>query len=88
MKLLAVLATTICVSLGAWAGADRPGPAPQRQPDGELIYKTNCTRCHNTPPALTRRQTRAVVRHMRVRANLVAGQADAVLLYLLDSARK
>jgi hypothetical protein len=36
---------------------------------------------------MTERQTRVVVRHMRVRANLVADQADAVLQYLAENAR-
>jgi hypothetical protein len=56
--------------------------------DGEQVYKTNCTRCHNTPPAMSLRQTKAVVRHMRVRANLPAEDAAAVLQYLSESARR
>jgi len=82
---------TICVvflfSLLA-AAADPPKPPQQdRTADGEAAYKTNCTRCHNTPPSLTARQTRVVVSHMRVRANLTASDANAILRYLAENAR-
>ena len=60
---------------------------PQRIPDGEEAYRTNCTRCHNTPPSLTERQSRVVVSHMRVRANLTERDAKAILRYLFETAR-
>jgi hypothetical protein len=73
----------------SWAArtAAAPNPAQSTVIDGELVYKTNCTRCHNTPPSLNERQTRVVVSHMRVRANLNARDANAVLLYLAENAR-
>jgi mono/diheme cytochrome c family protein len=95
MRWLAVITISFCLVLAAWArdkqnttgvardNASSAGAAV----DGEQVYKSNCTRCHNTPPAMTERQTRVVVRHMRVRANLVADQADAVLQYLTENAR-
>ena len=75
----------------AWTATTRASPAPTPAQssaiDGELVYKTNCSRCHNTPPSLNERQTCVVVSHMRVRANLNARDAHAVLLYLAENAR-
>ena len=88
MKSLMVIVIGACVATAAWAGAKADAPATTRPVDGEQVYKTNCTRCHNTPPTLTERQTKAVVSHMRVRANLLATQAEAVRQYLMDSAKK
>jgi hypothetical protein len=62
-------------------------PQHQTAPDGEAVYKTNCTRCHNSPPSMNERQTRVVVSHMRVRANLTEVDAKAVLQYLAENAR-
>jgi len=73
--------------LAAAADPAKPRAQQDRTPDGEAAYKTNCTRCHNTPPSLTARQTRVVVSHMRVRANLTGTDANAILRYLAENAR-
>ena len=87
----AVVTLCFCLALAAWpndkSGKHKAASAAPRV-DGEQVYKSNCTRCHNTPPTLTERQASVVVRHMRVRANIPAEQADAVLQYLSESARK
>ena len=70
-----------------WVANLAAKPQPQTEPDGEAVYKTNCTRCHNTPPSMNERQTRVVVSHMRVRANLTEVDAKAVLQYLAENAR-
>ena len=70
-----------------WTVSLVAAPQPQTAPDGEAVYKTNCTRCHNTPPSMNERQTRVVVSHMRVRANLTEVDAKAVMQYLAESAR-
>lgn len=88
MKSILLTATIFAISLCAFAGGKNTPPQTRSRVDGELVYKTNCTRCHNTPPSLTQRQSKAVALHMRVRANLLAEQADAVLVYLAESARK
>ena len=92
MRWLAVIITlSSCLAMAARANdkSSKQGAAGAgRSVDGEQVYKSNCTRCHNTPPVLTERQTRVVVRHMRVRANLLAEQSDAVLDYLTETARK
>jgi cytochrome c553 len=96
-KISVVFALSICLVLTAWAneknGKCEKDAKPKfakatKQIDGELVYRANCTRCHNTPPTLTERQTKAVVSHMRVRGSIPADQADAVLNYLSETARK
>ena len=90
-RLAVILALSFCLALAAWANdesAKQGATSAARPIDGEQVYKSNCTRCHNTPPVLTERQTKVVVRHMRVRANLLAEQSDAVLDYLTETARK
>jgi mono/diheme cytochrome c family protein len=66
-----------------------PGLAGQQQDptlvgEGAVIYSTNCTRCHNARSSTERTdaQWRVIVGHMRVRANMTRGQAEAVLAYL------
>lgn len=92
MRWLAVIVTlSFSLALAALAN-DKSGKqnaaSAARRIDGEQVYKSNCTRCHHAPPTLTERQTRVVVRHMRVRANLLAEHSDAVLEYLTESAQK
>jgi cytochrome c5 len=50
--------------------------------DGEKRFEANCGRCHNAPESLSPRETRAVVRHMRVRARLTAEDEKLILQYL------
>jgi len=83
-KLFCVLMILGAIGVAAAKNGATTKSAPTAD-DGEQTYKTNCTRCHSTPPALSARQTRVVVRHMRVRANLPARDAEAVLRYLLQS---
>ena len=45
-------------------------------------YKQNCTRCHSEVPPASTRRTKTIVRHMRVRANITAEEAQAILQYL------
>jgi hypothetical protein len=47
-------------------------------------YKQNCTRCHSEVPPVSARRTKTIVRHMRVRANLPADEAEAILQYLIQ----
>jgi cytochrome c553 len=81
------LCSVFLLSLLATAANPAKPPQAVKTPDGEEAYRTNCTRCHNTPPSLTERQTRVVVLHMRVRANLTEGDAKAILHYLAENAR-
>jgi len=83
---LLFLCSVFMISL-LWVGSLVGAPQSDKSSDGEEVYKTNCTRCHNTPPSLNERQTRVVVAHMRVRANLTERDANAVLHYLAENAR-
>jgi mono/diheme cytochrome c family protein len=86
-KTIYSLCSVLLLSLMAAAANPAKPPQSERTPDGEEAYRTNCTRCHNTPPSLTERQTRVVVSHMRVRANLTESDAKAILHYLAENAR-
>jgi hypothetical protein len=87
MKTSLYFLTPVFVLTLLWVGTLSGAPAVSKAMDGEQVYKANCTRCHNTPPSMNERQTRVVVSHMRVRANLSARDADAVLRYLAENAR-
>jgi mono/diheme cytochrome c family protein len=54
-------------------------PEPVR--DGDTVFRQNCARCHTAPDAFPRQITTAVVRHMRVRANLSEEDARALLKF-------
>jgi cytochrome c5 len=49
---------------------------------GALVFEANCARCHNPPEALRPSEVRAVVRQMRVRANLSADDEQALVKFL------
>lgn len=49
---------------------------------GERLFHTHCGRCHNPPEDLSPREARAVVRQMRVRANLSEQDERALLKFL------
>jgi cytochrome c5 len=55
--------------------------APKVNP-GQIVFETNCGRCHNPPEELSPRAVRAVVRQMRVRANLSAEQERELIEFL------
>jgi cytochrome c5 len=57
--------------------------APSAQSDeGEKRFELQCGRCHVPPENLSPREVRAVVRQMRVRANLTAEDERLILKYL------
>jgi cytochrome c5 len=49
---------------------------------GEQKFKENCGRCHNPPDALSPREVKAVVQHMRVRAMLSPEDEKVILKFL------
>jgi len=49
---------------------------------GERRFEENCARCHHAPESISPREVKAVVRHMRVRANLTAEDERLILKYL------
>jgi len=54
---------------------------------GAELYSMHCNRCHpeRYPTERTAAQWKTIVMHMRVRANLPAEQARAILKYLQDN---
>ncbi len=49
---------------------------------GAQKFQENCGRCHNPPDALSPREVKAVVQHMRVRAMLTAEDEKLILKFL------
>lgn len=79
MKTLAVV-FSVLVSLVAGARA-----ADKANLDGELVYRANCTRCHETIHTFPEPMLATVTRHMHVRATLTDAETEAVLKYLEES---
>ena len=50
--------------------------------DGERLFHVHCGRCHNPPEDLSPREASAVVRQMKVRANLSDKDEQALLKFL------
>jgi cytochrome c5 len=50
--------------------------------EGEKRFETHCGRCHVPPEDLSPREAKAVLRQMRVRANLSAEDQRLILKYL------
>jgi mono/diheme cytochrome c family protein len=50
--------------------------------EGEKRFKENCGRCHHPPESISPRETKAVLRQMRVRAMLTAKDERLILKYL------
>jgi cytochrome c5 len=86
---------TLSVALVAIAGQN-PAPTQQsaklKQPvvasnanesaEGEKRFEIHCGRCHVPPEDLSPREAKAVLRQMRVRANLSAEDQRLILKYL------
>jgi len=51
---------------------------------GPQLWAQSCMRCHNfrSPKSLSDREWDIAVHHMRVRANLTAEEAEAILIFL------
>lgn len=55
--------------------------------DGAKVYAWNCGSCHSErwPKERSDSEWNTIMTHMRVRANLTAGQAEATLRYLKEN---
>ena len=92
----AVIIVFCMFAITACAGAISAGPsgtqdaakngqqvkAKTQTSDGQKVFEANCVRCHNVPETLSPREVRAVVRQMRVRANLSAEDEKALIQFL------
>ncbi len=68
------------------ASSPKPSTAkpatPSESQEGEKRFEAQCGRCHTPPQDLSPREAKAVVRQMRVRANLTAEDERLILKYL------
>ncbi len=94
---LAAIAASLCaMTSNLAAGADtEPKPKPEKKKTearkkltGAELYTIHCNRCHAERYAteFTQAQWKTLMLHMRVRANLPAAQAKAILKYLQEDA--
>ena len=60
----------------------KPASTKQSSNEGERRFQENCGRCHYPPESLSPREVKAVLQHMRVRANLTAEDEKLILKYL------
>jgi cytochrome c5 len=82
----------LACSLSLLAQPQSPAPATKARTsavhkktktnDGEQRFQANCGRCHNPPEAISPREVKAVLQHMRVRAMLSAEDEKLILKYL------
>jgi cytochrome c5 len=88
--LIGILTATGSVQLSP-AGAQQPDGAKTAttasakttdRKEGEKRFKENCGRCHHPPESISPRETKAVLRQMRVRAMLTAEDERLILKYL------
>ena len=67
--------------LDLWA-LNRAAVVSSGVPPAHVELAEVCTRCHSEVPPVSARRTKTIVRHMRVRANITAEEAQAILQYL------
>ena len=60
------------------AQTSQPGP-PDR---GQVVFNTNCSRCHNAPEGFSPRISGTVAKHMRDRATLSDEDYQALMHFL------
>ena len=61
-------------------------PHSKKVIDPDDAYKNNCMRCHSAVRGYSPRMRATIVNHMRVRANMTAEEARAILQYLTENA--
>ncbi|MBT8246378.1 MAG: hypothetical protein HKO82_14140 [Acidimicrobiia bacterium] len=69
------------------AEQEAPGKARPTALDGAKVYAWNCGSCHSErwPKERSDAEWDVIMTHMRVRANMTAAQAEAVLRYLKEN---
>jgi len=85
MLMAAIGATARQSSAQRQANKPKPSstqPATTESAEGERLFQTQCNRCHVAPEDLSPREAKAVLRQMRVRANLTAEDERLILKYL------
>jgi cytochrome c5 len=80
---LKVLATPQAPAVAQKQQATKATPKKRTDAEeGERRFEQNCGRCHNPPDALSPREVKAVLQHMRVRAMLTPDDEKFILKYL------
>jgi cytochrome c5 len=51
------------------------------QDEGDRLFQTHCSRCHNAPEGFSPRISGTIVRHMRIRASLSQHEEEAILRF-------
>lgn len=98
MNLPLAVRVILIVLFGAALAVAAQDPVPPKKPsnsklpveqaaanesaEGEKRFEINCGRCHVAPEDLSPREAKAVLRQMRVRANLSAEDERLILKYL------
>jgi mono/diheme cytochrome c family protein len=87
-SLALVGAAIYAASIAGVQGADTKAEAKteKKKLTGNELYQMHCNRCHPERYATERTaaQWKTIMLHMRVRANLPAAQAKAILAYLQE----
>jgi hypothetical protein len=80
----AAIYRTFVPAVSAGGGTPPEKPFEKNQLSGAELYAIYCNRCHTEryAPEWTSAQWKTIMTHMRVRANLPAAQAQAILEYL------
>jgi mono/diheme cytochrome c family protein len=52
--------------------------------EGEKRFRSNCGRCHTSPPKFPPRMMATIVRHMRVRAAITDQDMRLILRYMTE----
>ncbi len=98
--MLATVGTLVCSAAlqaaePATASEAEPAAKAEKKPavkklTGAELYAMHCNRCHpeRYPTERTASQWKTIMLHMRVRANLPAEQAKAILKYLQEDSGK
>ena len=88
LRQLALSAAVIALVAGVACATAKTGA--KKKLTGQELYALNCNRCHAERYATERTpgQWKTLLLHMRVRANLPADQAKAILKYLQEDAGK
>jgi mono/diheme cytochrome c family protein len=83
------IAITLVLGTAASAASSVAGPdeqdkqaRPQPARNGEQLFQTNCSRCHQAPESFSPSISGTILRHMRVRASLSREDERAILKYL------
>ncbi len=89
---IAALAVAVAISASAILAlaGDADAKPVKKKLTGEQLYALNCNRCHSEryPTERTEAQWKTLMLHMRVRANLPADQAKAILKYMQEECGK